>query len=36
VELYCGANNLFDKDYATSYGLPQAGQFLYAGVKIGF
>ena len=36
IELYCGANNLFDKNYSTSYGLPQAGQFLYTGIKISY
>jgi outer membrane cobalamin receptor len=36
VEYYTGAKNLFDKDYETSYTLPQAGQFFYWGVKCSF
>jgi vitamin B12 transporter len=31
--LYVGANNLFDENYETSYGFPQAGRFLYGGVE---
>ncbi len=30
--LFLGADNLFDKEYETSYGFPQAGRFIYAGV----
>ena len=33
ASLYLGASNLFDKNYETAYGLPQAGRFLYAGVE---
>ncbi len=33
LEIYAGADNLFDEDYEESYGLPQAGQVLYAGVE---
>lgn len=29
---YLGVDNLLDKDYATSYGFPQAGRFVYTGV----
>jgi len=36
AELYMGANNLFDKNYETSYGLPQAGRFVYGGIRINF
>jgi outer membrane cobalamin receptor len=36
LEIYCGANNLFDKDYETSYGLPQAGRLVYTGIKVSF
>jgi len=28
-----GANNLLDEDYAESYGLPQAGRMVYAGIE---
>jgi vitamin B12 transporter len=31
--LYVGADNLFDENYETSYGLPQAGRFIYGGVE---
>ena len=31
--LYIGADNLLDENYETSYGLPQAGRFLYGGVE---
>ena len=34
VELYAGADNLLDRDYAESYGIPQLGRFVYAGIKI--
>jgi outer membrane cobalamin receptor len=34
VGLYIGADNLFDADYAESYGLPQAGRFIYGGIRI--
>ncbi len=36
VQLYLGANNLFDRNYETSYGFPQAGRFVYGGVKVMF
>lgn len=36
VQLYLGANNLFDRNYETSYGFPQAGRFVYGGVKVLF
>lgn len=31
--LYVGADNLFDVNYETSYGFPQAGRFIYGGVE---
>ena len=31
--LYIGADNLLDKEYETSYGFPQAGRFVYAGIR---
>ncbi len=34
ISLYVGADNLFDADYEESYGLPQAGRFIYGGVRI--
>ncbi|HEX8960619.1 MAG TPA: TonB-dependent receptor, partial [Geobacteraceae bacterium] len=33
VTLYVGVDNLFDRNYETSYGFPQAGRFLYGGVE---
>jgi vitamin B12 transporter len=33
VTLYVGVNNLFDENFETSYGFPQAGRFLYGGVE---
>jgi outer membrane cobalamin receptor len=34
ADLYLGVDNLFDVDYETSYGFPQAGRFIYGGVKV--
>ncbi|MDA8428548.1 MAG: TonB-dependent receptor [Geobacteraceae bacterium] len=34
VTLYLGADNLFDENYETSYGMPQAGRYIYGGVEI--
>jgi outer membrane receptor protein involved in Fe transport len=31
--IYVGANNLFDRNYETSYGFPQPGRFIYGGVE---
>jgi vitamin B12 transporter len=31
---YLGADNIFDVDYEESYGLPQAGRFIYGGVTV--
>jgi len=36
LELYLGAENLLDEDYEESYGLPQPGRTLYAGVEYRF
>ena len=33
VTLYLGVNNIFDENYETSYGFPQAGRFLYGGIE---
>jgi outer membrane receptor protein involved in Fe transport len=30
---YIGVNNLFDENYETSYGFPQAGRFIYGGIE---
>ena len=32
VTLYAGASNLLDKNYQTSYGLPQPGRTIYVGM----
>ena len=34
VTLYIGANNLFDRNYETAYGFPQAGRFIYGGIEL--
>ena len=31
--LYAGVDNIFDENYETSYGFPQAGRFFYCGVE---
>ncbi len=36
VTAYVGADNVTDTSYAESYGLPQAGRFLYGGVRVQF
>ena len=36
LDLYVGADNLFDKDYEQSYGFPQPGRTLYGGVEYRF
>lgn len=33
-QVYVGVDNLFDEDYQTSYGFPQAGRFLYTGISL--
>ncbi len=33
VTLYVGVNNIFDDNYETSYGFPQAGRFIFGGVE---
>jgi vitamin B12 transporter len=33
LTIYAGADNLFDSNYESSYGLPQAGRFIYGGVE---
>ncbi|MDE3208018.1 MAG: TonB-dependent receptor, partial [Pseudomonadota bacterium] len=35
INLYVGADNLFDKNYETSYGFPQAGRVIYTGIEYG-
>ncbi len=34
ADIYVGVENLFDEDYSTSYGYPQAGRFVYTGVNL--
>ena len=36
LEVYGGVDNLFDEDYEESYGLPQPGRLLYAGLVYKF
>ena len=31
--IYFGVNNLFDRNYETAYGFPQAGRFIYVGAE---
>ncbi len=33
MTVFMGANNLLDEDYDESYGFPQAGRFVFGGVK---
>lgn len=34
LSAYVGADNLLDENYEESYGFPQAGRMIYAGVKV--
>jgi vitamin B12 transporter len=34
LTVYLGVDNLFDRNYETAYGFPQAGRFIYGGVEI--
>ncbi len=34
--LYVGADNILDTNYQESYGLPQAGRFVYTGLKLSY
>lgn len=34
IEIYAGADNVLDADYEESYGIPQTGRFVYAGIKL--
>jgi vitamin B12 transporter len=34
LEIYLGIDNLLDKNYEQSYGLPQPGRLAYAGLKL--
>ena len=34
IEVYAGADNVLDADYEESYGIPQIGRFVYAGIKL--
>lgn len=36
LDVYVGADNLFDKDYGESYGFPMAGRTVYGGVQVHF
>ena len=36
LNVYVGAENLFDQNYEQSYGVPQAGRTLYAGAQYRF
>jgi vitamin B12 transporter len=33
MNLYVGVDNIFDKNYETSYGFPQPGRFIYGGIE---
>ncbi len=35
AKLYVGVDNLFDANYSTAYAYPQAGRFVYGGLKFG-
>ncbi len=34
LTVYAGADNVLDADYEESYGIPQQGRFVYAGLKL--
>jgi outer membrane cobalamin receptor len=34
LDVYLAADNIFDEDYEQSYGLPQAGRFIYGGITL--
>jgi outer membrane cobalamin receptor len=36
LDVYVGADNLFDKNYEQSYGFPAAGRIIYGGVAVNF
>ncbi|MCF8142968.1 MAG: TonB-dependent receptor [Deltaproteobacteria bacterium] len=36
LDVFVGADNLFDKDYEESYGFPMAGRTVYGGVEVHF
>jgi vitamin B12 transporter len=36
VNLYVGAENIFDVDYEQSYALPQSGRFIFGGMEVRF
>ena len=36
LEIYAGIDNLLDKDYEESYGLPQPGRTIYGGIEYHF
>ena len=36
LDVYVGADNLFDEDYSQSYGFPDAGRVIYGGVELRF
>lgn len=33
LTLFVGTDNIFDENYETSYGVPQAGRFIYGGLE---
>ncbi len=34
ISVYVGVKNVFDINYETSYGYPQAGRFIYGGIEL--
>ena len=36
LDVYVGADNVFDKNYEESYGFPAAGRIIYGGVALYF
>jgi outer membrane receptor protein involved in Fe transport len=36
ASVFLGADNLFDRNYETSYGFPQPGRFVYGGARLRF
>ena len=36
LNLYLGADNLFDKDYEQSFGVPRPGRMIYGGLRLSY
>jgi vitamin B12 transporter len=36
INLYFGVDNIFNKDYEQSYGIPRPGRFIFGGIEYRF